>query len=296
MISSFIQAKFPVQTPHGRDRRDALVRICTEFAECELSDGKFTKELTSGEEQKFWACVSEACIAKHLEGKTFPKRTALGKGPDFLVMNGETRVWIEVTCPQPNNIPEDYLDPEAGKVLSVPHEEILLRWTNAIRSKADRLLGTESSAKKGYIQAGIVGSKDVFVVAVNGCRMRHGEVSSLIGISQFPVAAEAVFGFGPYQVTIDTTTGRSVDSGHAHRPFVTNKNRAEIRTHAFLDPRYNAISAIWAVDLKGHTAMGGSEPMYIVHNPNASNPLSLGFLPANREYVARREGDSFVLE
>ena len=296
MISSFIQAKFPVPTPHGRDWRDALVRICTEFAESELSDRKFTTELTSGDEQKFWACASEACIAKQLEGKTFPERTALGKGPDFLVMDGGKRVWIEVTCPQPVNIPEDYLHPEAGKVLSVPHEEILLRWTSVIQAKAERLLGTESPAKKGYVQAGIVGSEDVFVVAVNGCRMRHGPFSSLVGISQFPVAAEAVFGFGSRRVTIDTTTMRSVDSGHAHRPFVTNKNRAEVPTHAFLDPRYNAVSAIWAVDLNGYTAMGGSEPMYVVHNPNASNPLSSGFLPSDCEYVARREGDSFVLE
>jgi len=47
-----------------------------------------------------------------------------------------------------------------------PHEAIVLRWTHAIKEKADKLLGTHK--KTGYLKAGVVGPNDSYVIAVNG--------------------------------------------------------------------------------------------------------------------------------
>ena len=67
-------------------------------------------------------------------------------------------------------------------------------------------------------------------------------------------------------------------------------------TYVFLDPRLRYINAIWAVDFNGKTEIGGSDQMVVVHNPNAINPIPIGFLPAENEYVANPNGsDKFIL-
>jgi type I restriction enzyme S subunit len=140
-----------------------------------------------------------------------------------------------------------------------------------------------------------VASDDAYVIAVNGCRLRSGPFPALVGISQFPFAVEAVFPVGPYQIRIDRETLEVVARGHQHRPYVLNKNGAEVSAYAFLDPRFNSVSAIWALDLNGGSAIGNTEPTAVVHNPNATNPIPVGFLPADDEYLANPEGEEYVL-
>ena len=295
MIQTYIENKFPGDNPNRVAWRHELVRACTSFVESGLADPKFVNELVSGEEHKFWSCLSEALIAQRLKGKEFPPRTNSGVGPDFLVMDGERKVWIEVVCPEPVQLPKEWLNIQPNTVVSFPHEPILLRWTSAIKVKAERLLGNEHRPE-GYFASGIVAKEDAYVIAVNSCRLRHGPFPSLMGISQFPFAAEAAFGFGPFQITINKDTLETVGTGYQHRPFVKNRNGAVVPAHTFLDPAFEPISAIWAVDLNGYSAFGGSEPTYVVHNPYAVCPVSKGFLPSLHDYVARLEGDSFILD
>ncbi|MBK9441764.1 MAG: hypothetical protein IPN53_10815 [Comamonadaceae bacterium] len=63
----------------------------------------------------------------------------------------------------------------------------------------------------------------------------------------------------------------------------------------FGDPRFNAVSAIWAIDFNGGQAIGNSEPSAVVHNPNATNHVPLGFLPTEAEYLAIQRGDQLLL-
>ncbi|WP_372526248.1 hypothetical protein [Piscinibacter sp.] len=295
MVPSHIEKRFPGDHPRTVAVRHYLANACTEFVRSGLADPKFVSELTGGSDQKFWACVSEALIAARLRDKRFGSRKTMGEGPDFLVMAGTRRVWIEVVCPEPVNVPADWLDPRSGEAVTFPHEAILLRWTSAIKAKAERLVGSEDGTRKGYLSSGLVAPEDAYVIAVNGCRLRSGPFPALFGISQFPFAAEAVFPVGPYQVRIDRDTLKVVDRGHQHRPFVLNQNRAEVAALAFLDPRFNSVSAIWAVDLNGGSAIGNSEPTAVVHNPNALSPVPLGYLPADHEYVAVPKGEELVL-
>ena len=291
---SDIERHLPGDHPRAVAVRQHLAEVCAKFVGSGLADPKFASELGSGSDQKFWACVSEALIAARLRHKTFGARKMVGQGPDFLVMAGDRKVWIEVVCPEPANVPVDWLN-SAGEVVSFPYKAILLRWTSAIKVKAERLVGGEDEARKGYLSSGLVAPEDAYVIAVNGCRLRSGPYPALYGISQFPFAAEAVFPVGPYQLEIDRDTRKVVDRGHKHRPFVLNQNRAEVPTLVFLDPRFSPISAIWAVDFNGGSAIGNVEPSAVVHNPNALNPVPLGFLPADHEYVAIPEGDQLVL-
>ena len=291
VIEEYICQRFPLKAEHSAAYRNYLIGVCRWFNGSGRADNKFVDELTSGKDSKFWSCISEALIAERLKDKTWPERKDIGIGPDFLVLDGDTKVWIEVICPEPKDVPEYWLNFDEGGG-NFPHEKILLRWTAAIKAKAEKLIGNESCGENGYIQAGIVDSKDAYVIAVNGCQLRNGPFPALMGISQFPFAFEAVFSVGPIQLTISKKTQKVIDRGHQSRPYIINKNNAQVSTQTFLDPKFKEISAIWAVDANGSSAIGGTEPMAVVHNPLASTAIPVGFLPANYEYVTRQLSDN----
>jgi len=285
MIEEYINAKFPSSHQRVVAYRQEIIKVCNDFINSGLADTNYVNRLTSGHDPTFWSCLSEAFLADRLKGKTFPNRSSIVGGPDFLILNGDQKVWIEVICPEPRGVPDSWTTFTEG-VSNFPHESILLRWTAAIKEKSEKLLGNEDGASKEYLETGIVGPNDAYVIAVNGCQLRNGPFSALSGISQFPVAAEAVFPIGPYQLTINKDTLGVVDRGHQHRPYVINKNAANVPTYAFLNPRYSSVSAIWAVDINGGSVIGNSEPMVVIHNPNATNPVPTRLLPADEEYVA----------
>ncbi|MGZ8934776.1 MAG: hypothetical protein ACXW04_07735 [Methylobacter sp.] len=201
-------------------------------------------------------------------------------------MDGDRKVWIEVICPEPTRVPDTWSTYQPVGAINFPHQEILLRWTSAIKEKAEKLVGSADGKVKGYLKTGIVAPNDAYVIAVNGCQLRNGPFSAHFGISQFPFAAEAVFPIGPYQLKIHRETLEVVERGHQYRPYIQNQNGAQVPAYMFLDPRFNPVSAIWAVDLNGGSSIGNSEPMAVIHNPNAVNSVSVGFLPADDEYVA----------
>ncbi|HLP30024.1 MAG TPA: hypothetical protein VK150_01605 [Geothrix sp.] len=285
MIRTTLEKRLPGDFERQVAIREYLERACEAFVASGWADPKFLTELSSREEQKFWASVSEALVYQLLLGKTFGARRNPGRGPDFLIQNGSQRIWIEVTCPEPTGLPENWKKIAWGEASSVPHELVLLRWTSAIKTKANALIGNMTRKKTGYLQTGIVGANDAYVIAVNACCLRHGPFPGILGISQFPYAAEATLPIGPYALQIDSKSLQVVDRGHQYRPFLLNKNNAEVSTKLFFDPQYNGISAIWALDLNGSSAIGNHEPIALVHNPNALNPLPPGFLPSQNEYV-----------
>lgn len=292
-ITQCLERRFPGE---GRRAiyRAALLRACNAFWESGLSDPKFVTELISDSDQKFWSSVSEALVYQKLCGYAFFQRADIGSGPDFLLAADQRRLWIEVTCPSPSGLPSNWSNVLKNQVISAPHDAILLRWTGAIKQKFEQLMGS-TEGNVGHLKQGQVSSDDIYVIAINGCQLRHGPFSQLIGISQFPYAAEALFPIGPYEVRISKDTLDVAASGHQHRLVINKPNGAEIPCYAFLDPKYEMISAVWAVDYNGSAELGNSEPSALIHNPLAANPLPLGFLPADTEYVATAEGDDDFL-
>lgn len=266
--------------------RNYLKYVCEAFFTSGLADPKFLFELSSSEEQKFWGSISEALVYQLIAEKSVKPPGKSGHGPDFLIFNGSQRIWIEVTCPEPIDLPENWKKVAWGQVSSVPHDLVLLRWASAIKNKAISLIGDTSREKSGYLQKGIVGPNDAYVIAVNACRLRHGPFPSILGVSQLPYAIEATLPIGPYAFQIDSQSLQVVDSGHQYRPFLLNKNNAEVSTSIFLEPKYNGISAVWALDIDGSSAIGNFEPIALIHNPNALNRIPLGCLPSQNEYTA----------
>lgn len=285
LIETFLLQRYP---GNGRPQaiRDEIANACKIFVKSGLADSNFTKDLCSGSEQRFWARVSEALLAARLKSIGLTPESSHGGGPDFSVIENGRKIWIEVICPEPTGVPSDWLEHEMGTVISFPHEQILLRWTSAIKEKAEKLIGSLDGTVKGYIEKEIVAPDDAYVIAVNGRQLRSGPFPELLGISQSPFAVEAVFAVGPYQIKINRDTLKQTGAGHQHRPLIKKPKGSPVPAYTFLASRFEPISAIWAVDVDGTSAIGNSEPMAVVHNPNAVNPIPTGFLPAHNEYVA----------
>jgi hypothetical protein len=66
---------------------------------------------------------------------------------------------VEAVSPEPKGVPDDWMEhPKPGefKVGDVPHTEVLLRWTAALKEKWDKL--------NIYREKAIVGENDAYVI------------------------------------------------------------------------------------------------------------------------------------
>jgi type I restriction enzyme S subunit len=289
LIEKYFLHKYPGDGPH-KGIREELINSCIDFVKSGLADSNFINELCSGSENIFWSRVSEALLSTHLKKVGLIPESSQRGGPDFYVIDSGRKVWIEVICPEPKGLPTEWTEAELGKVISTPCDQILLRWTSAIKEKSEKLLGSLDGEVKGYIEKGIVSIDDAYVIAVNGYKLRSKNPPSpeLYGISQFPFAVEAVFAVGSYQITIDRDTLKQTGDGHQQRLLIPKHKRKSVPADTFLDARFQPISAVWAVDIDGSSAIGNPESMAVVHNPNADNPISTSFLPAYVLETAQR--------
>jgi len=96
---------------------------------------------------------------------------------------------------------------------------------------------------------------------------------------------------GQYAININRETLDVVDRGHQYRPAIFKKTGAAVPADTFLDPRFSPISAIWAMDFDEGLVLGRQQPMAIVHNPAALNPLPEKLLPSFSEYKALIKGE-----
>ncbi len=252
------------------------------------------QRLCSADAIQYWQQMSEVLIATQL----LEARIQIAhprEGPDFVFDDSGRRVWIEVICPEPRGISDEWMKHTPGTAVTLPHEAILLRWTAAIKEKAEKLLG--KPGRRGYLDKGIVGPNDAYVIAVNGRLLRgfNGSFPELIGISQLPYAVEATFALGPLQVLIDRTTTKATEGGHQHRPLIRKPKGDAVPADTFFDRKFAPVSAIWAVDLDELMLIGEPRPMAVVHNPLATNPVARNVLPAQSEYVGVDCGADFEL-
>ena len=297
MIKEHLLSRYPGEFERTVAFREFLLQICSKYVGLGLANSNFEDNLCSGNDARFWQRLSEALLANEFLEVGLdlcPTRA----GPDFLIQHDGRKLWIETICPEPVNVPIEWLQSKLGEVIALPHEALLLRWTAAIKEKAEKLLGNADKGIAGYIEKGIVGVEDSYVIAVNGRLLRgQSRFASITGISQLPFAVEAVFAVGPFAIQIDRRSLKATGSGHQHRPIIKKPNGASVPADTFFDPRFSRVSAIFAADLDGSHIIGNAKPMAVIHNPNASNPVPPGLLPADWDYVATEQGnDEYLLE
>lgn len=264
--------------------------LLEEFWDSGLATPHMIDEVEVDDEGKFWAFMWEAMLYRHfrsrgLQLREVPAPKSGQLGPDFAIDHDGQTIWIEAIAPTAEGIPHTYRFKKYGEAYAVPHEAMLLRWTSAIADKAKKL--------QGYREKGLIGANDPAVIAVNGCQLSDHFFDDN-GISQLPVALEAVFPIGPIAVPISPDGKLDGDPTRLPRTFIRKPNNVHVPTTAFLDSAYSHVSAV--LGCVCNDMLRDVFPLTVVHNPLALNKLPLRMLGATKEFIADEHGaDQFIV-
>lgn len=305
MVEQALKRRFRGETSEQEALIEALKSM---IMDCRLKgwgDSNAIKGLCSSDPSKYRQRLSEVLLFNLLSVQGLTPICNIN-GPDFVIEKNGRKIWIEVITPEPKDLPEDWKSGAMGKAITVPNDEILLRWTNAIDEKTKKLHGRldpkTGKFRPGYLQKNIVGPNDSYVIAINGIDLRwHWVFPNLDGISQYPFAVEAVFGIGPIQIHIDRKTLKATHSDQQIRESVPkglNKNvpvGTFINSGPFAQNEFKRVSAIWALDIDEMHAIGRERPIVVVHNPLAEFPIEERLLPAFDEYVCAAQVNGWQL-
>lgn len=274
--------------------RDHWNELLVEYEKSCVAPPNLNEEVHAGldrEPQKFWACLWEAMLFRHFQKLGFTFRTdhisrTGQKGPDFGLIHGARTVWVEAVMPSPEGLPENWLNIQEPIASSVPHEAILLRWTNSLAEKRIQM--------QKRLGQGVVSACDPYVIAINFFLLtnRPGMMDS--GISQLPMAVEAVFPIGPLAVQLSRDGKMIGQPTRVFRPSLRKQNGSEVPTDNFLNPEYSGISAVIAcsrIDMLNDRDLG----LVQVYNPLARCPLNRGVLGAASEYWAEEDNQGYIL-
>lgn len=283
---------------------EALSALFDQFHRLGLADPHFSRLLARGSQVEHHQRLAEMLLAKHLWDDGF-SLTSASAGPDFNAAKNGHSVWIELVTPEPKGINPHWLSASHREgVWTYPHEAIALRYTSALKEKHQKLVG-EPGKSAGYLAKGIVLPGESYVVAINQ-HLLQGAFRSLNGISQAPVAGEVVYAIGPKQLHLSRSTGLALHSDHAHRPSLSKAKQAGgtvgVPADSFLNPAYDPVSAVWALDLQEATLLTRSAPRFaavhlsaMIHNERATSRVPTHFLPTQEDWIGRTTASSIEL-
>jgi hypothetical protein len=206
--------------------------------------------------------------------------------PDFCVMEGKNRIWIEAIAPKAGDDPDDGIPElvplnDGGRVTFQPTRQVHLRITSA--------LWTKKQVFERYIENGVVESGEQCIIAVGASNF--GIHAGGFG---HPLAVSAVFPIGNEYIRIDRESLEVVEQGHEHSPEIERAKGAIPRT-AFMDEEFGSISGlIWSRVSIGNMSRE-ARPLSYIHNPIASDPLSQRWGVWDREYVAEEGQDEWTI-
>ena len=292
-LSDPLRARNSGAMPGDETVRQRVLEICQWYIDAGLGDADANRRLASADDAIYWQQLSEVLIANELvQAGLAPSRKP--RGPDFLIEHDGQRVWVEVVCPEPKGIPTDWLTQTEG-VVSLPHEQIVLRWTSAIKEKLEKLAGQPDRPETGYLAKGVVAPDDGYIIAVNG-RLLRNRSPQISGISQYPFAVEVTLAVGPFSIHIDSNTLKTIWSGLQHRRLLQKPNGAMVPADTFFDPGYVQVSGVWAIDFDENVLFGARKRSILAHNHAASNPLPALLLPVESEYRATVRTDEYSVD
>ena len=224
-----------------------------------LADPHFREDARNHFLQRFW----EMYLAVTLLERGLRVERCGDEGPEFFVLVGGRRLWIEAVAPGPGEGPDRV--PEVvygGNFVEIPVEKILLRFTNALTEKRNRYLAALSK--------GIIAPEDMYLLALNSRRIPYAPYES-----SMPYFLQAFLPIGPLKAEFDVKTGDMTDSFYGYRPVVRKLKGAEVSTRTFLDSEDGSFcSAIVhsAVDCANHPVSLGDD-FSILYNSAAVNPV-----------------------
>ena len=146
-------------TPRHAEVKNKLKALWETYKQ--YGDKNFRQEFARHTHQRFW----EMYLACHLleQGKTLvPKDDRDQSGPDILIEEAGSRIWIEAVAPtsgatdNPDQVRPMLVDAE---VHNVPVGQLLLRVTSQLRDKNAKFLQ--------YLRKGIVAQDDLCIIGIS---------------------------------------------------------------------------------------------------------------------------------
>lgn len=236
---------------------------------CGHEDRHFLSDAQTHFLERFW----EMYLAVTFMERDLSPSRAGGVGPESSCASMGQKIWLEAIAPGPGDGDDRVERPQPGVVTSMPTEQILLRFTNALASKRNRYLAA--------YEKGIVTDRECYVLAVNSAGIPHASLGNTL-----PFFVQAFLPIGAPTVVVDRSTGNMVDSYYARRETIVKAKGGEVSTAAFLDPEFSFLSAVLhsGADWVNRPAVLGDD-FIILHNPTARLPLARSIFSWCRQYV-----------
>lgn len=263
----------------GADKRFLAIRDSDHLSdirpECErlwnyyrtLAPDDFIDQFSQDFRGRFWEMYLGVLLRAH-----HPELEVPETGPDFSIPGGDHRVFIEATSASRGNT-EDAL-PDISKRSddddTVPFRECVLRITASLKTK--------SEAHQAMCHA----KEAAYVVAVN---LPFPE-AWLCGPD--PLSASAVLGFGGMRFKAFRLPGGGYDyrdPSVSYNPSIRKQEtEAVVPATGFLCSQYKHVSALLVASVNPFSSTYDHPGIEYLHNPNATHPLPLEWLPVGCEY------------
>jgi hypothetical protein len=225
----------------------------------------------------FWEVrLTEILIDSGLPLVPQSQRKAKTGKPDFKLDRSPV-VWIEATAVSGGIGADAVQEGPPLEAVEVPDDQIVLRILGG--------LSTKKAIRDEYMEKGVIHESEPFVVAVNA-----GEVPMASLELRVPRILRAVFPIGHLSIDIDRETGQAGSEAYSYRPEVEKASGTPVSTRAFQDETFGGISAVlYSTATPYAMSKCPSDDIVAVHNPLATAPLEVGFLPCRQEWVT--DGD-----
>lgn len=283
-IGERLANRLPMLFPCPEEKRELqaerffgpVTRSLTTFSDLGLRDRNFDRDFVDGSLEQFYARYWEIEIALHFHRLGYVvSRGKQNLGPDFLVTTNAASFYVEARTLNPTPKLLEHTVEKPGQIVSgeVPVDEILLRYTQALAEKRDKVSVHFERRRDNRVP---------IVVALNAYRAYPFFDSAG---THLPFVVRAVLPFGPLYLTIDTKTLKTIDQGMHYRDSIFKKpeNKSPVRTDVFLKDEWRGIAAVLATHRMFESDL--RHGLAAVHNPKAYSPLNVGLLGARSEYV-----------
>lgn len=240
------------------------------------ADTHFLEEFKRQFTQRTW----ELYLGATLLNRGFKLGLRKDDGPDFQILNNKnsTACWIEAIAVTKGTGPDKVPELVYNGVSNIPTDEIVLRISNGLNVKYKKYL---SDCEKG-----LIGEKEPYVIALDRSELDHVDVL-------LPNILKALFGVGnlALRMRVGGKPVKNPENFWTHEPIINKRSGESVSMHFFDNLLHSGISAvIYSRDgiinsPRKLNEMG--ENFFIVHNPQAKNPLPSGFFPFGEEYTAK---------
>lgn len=220
--------------------------------------------------------MTVACALLRLGHSLERRKSSLG--PDAKIVSKSPNIWVESVACSHGDGPDALPHMTYGVAQTLPKNELLLRFSNAVISKYRKY-------RDSYRASGLAKEDEPFVIAI-------GKGSIQFPDSYPPVALRYLMGIGDLAIhmPLNPLTGerKAAEQFFTRQSNVGKKSGADVPVGFFDDKANAGISAVIFCEnhIMNHPEPLGSD-FVLLRNPNASAPLPDDFLPIGAEWVPK---------